>query len=88
MVLLEAFERAVKKRSAVSQRTTTSVQVCWKAMTDHTARKLVQKYQNDLDLWNRFWQFMAEQSERGAPFEYVLDSYDTLEQIWQITKSR
>lgn len=55
----------------------------WQPITENQGQKLLAKYSDDLELWNRFWQFLAEQSDQGAPYEYVSISYQNLELVWQ-----
>lgn len=51
-------------------------------LTDRQAQFLLTRYRNDQELWSRFWQFMAQKSARGASFDYVLSSYNTVEEVW------
>lgn len=48
-------------------------------LTDRQAHLLLEKYPRDLELWNRFWLFMKEQSLKGAPFDYVLACFERME---------
>lgn len=43
---------------------------------------LLKKYPNDIELWRKFWDYMASQSAQGASFEYVAESCNILEQAW------
>ena len=56
----------------------------FKPLTDRQAQLLSGKYPDDLELWEKFWLFMKEQSLKGAPFNgYVRESYEMLEAAWR-----
>src|SRR5579862_3150615 len=58
----------------------------WKPFTKQQCEQLLKKYPNDLELWNRFWAYMAEQSNNGCPFDFVKHSAEILEEVWQDAK--
>jgi hypothetical protein len=84
MGLLETFNRAVEKQRG-SYKNNTSSDIAYKrvVLSERQAHKLVKKYPNDVELWNRFWQHMSDECDRGAPFEYVLACSEVLEKVWE-----
>src|ERR1700685_3933312 len=89
MGLLETFKRAVARRRADKEHvfTVPAETDKWQPLSEYQARKLMAKYPNDVELWNSFWEFMAEQSDRGAPYEYVYACCDILERAWSGERS-
>ena len=48
---------------------------CLYALGEYGAGELV---------WRRFWDYFKQQTDLGAPFEILLQSYENLEQQWLI----
>lgn len=78
MGLMEVLDRAVEKRGGAVTRNDN-----FSPLTPEQAKKLLNRYLCDVELWNRFWQFMKEQSAQGASFEYVYQCYQNLESAWE-----
>lgn len=55
-------------------------------LSEQQAESLVKKYADELVLWRRFWDFMAQQIEAGAQCDYVLQSSEVLEKVWSDSK--
>jgi hypothetical protein len=50
------------------------------------AQGLCKKYPDALELWKEFFAFMWTQTEKGASAEYCLESFRTLETVWESHK--
>lgn len=54
-----------------------------KALPRHQASGLIEKYPDDLELWNRFWSWCNQQCQNGMPAEVAIESSEILERVWR-----
>lgn len=52
-------------------------------LTDRQCISLIAKYQDDLELWDNFWNWAVDKSNHGMSYECLLASYTLLEKYWQ-----
>jgi hypothetical protein len=57
-----------------------------KPLDEKMCRALINRYPNDIDLWDRFWDYVGEMVEQGASYEAIKESADLLEKIWLGTR--